>query len=660
MGILSSLFERRNVSLTDTERWRELGWLRTNAAGVSVSEESSLRYSAVFACVRVLAETVASLPLLTYRRMGAGKARAPEFYLYPLLHDKPNPFMTSFEWRETMQGHLALWGNAYSSVTLDGRGRLAELWPLRPDRMEKIELKGGQLLYHYRLPNGKLERMPGWSVFHLRGLSADGLFGYSPIGMARQAVGLGLAAEEFGARFFGNDARPGGVLQHPGVLGDEAYNRLQESWESRHGGLSKSHKIAILEEGMRYEQIGIPPEDAQFLETRKFQRSEIASIFRVPPHMIGDLERATFSNIEHQSLEFVTHTIRPWLVRWEQAIQQRLMSTLEQTDYFVEFLVDGLLRGDIASRYQAYSVGRQNGWLSADDIRELENMNPLPDDQGSMYLVPLNMVPADQVGTLPSLPAARSQEPPETAVSDIKEQRAVRSATRRNQLQRAHIGVYTDVAARVLRREINDVGAAARRFLGQRDLFQFRQWLNEFYQAHQAFVVENFAPVTRGYAQLVADEVGREVAPPDDDEAVPRFVNSYLGSYAVRHVAMSQAAVETAVQGDDPQAALDELWDRWREVRPGTIATDETVRANNAVSKMLYAAAGVTVLRWFSIGDTCPYCTRLHGQVVGIDSWFIQAGETFAADAPDGPLTPSRNVGHPPAHRGCDCMVVAG
>ena len=231
-------------------------------------------------------------------------------------------------------------------------------------------------------------------VWHLRGLSNDGLDGYSPISLMRQAIGLSMAAEKFGAKFFGNDARPGGILLHPGQLGDEAAKRLTETWESRHGGLSGAHRVAVLEEGLSYKEIGIPPDDAQFLETRKFQVNEIARIYRIPPHMLADLERATFSNIEHQSIDFVTHTIRPWLVRWEQSIKQNLMVPADRDRYFAEFLVDGLLRGDTKSRYEAYAIGRQNGWFSADDIREMENLNPLPDGKGEEYLIPLNMIPA--------------------------------------------------------------------------------------------------------------------------------------------------------------------------------------------------------------------------------------------------------------------------
>lgn len=361
------------------------------ATGVSVTPESALRASTVYACVRVLAETVAALPLLTYKRQARGKERATNFYLYDKLHTTPNPEMSSFTYRETMTGHVALWGNAYSEIETDGAGRMVNLWPMRPDQTysarSKMTNEPGYVTY---VPGAGQMWLPADRVFHLKGLSLDGITGLSPIGLARQAIGLAIATEEFGARFFGNGAQPGIVITHPGQLGDEAYKHLKTSWNEAHQGLDNSHRAAILEEGMGVEKIGIPPEDAQFLETRKFQVVDIARIYRIPPHLVGSMDAATFGNIEQQSLEFVTYTMMPWLTRWEQEIARSIFLPAERANYFAEFMVDGLLRGDIASRYAAYATGRQWGWFSVNDIRALENMNPI--DGGDAYLEPMNMV----------------------------------------------------------------------------------------------------------------------------------------------------------------------------------------------------------------------------------------------------------------------------
>jgi len=404
-----------------------------SAAGVTVTESSSLRVAAVFACVRVLAESIASLPLPVYRRLpGDGKERAPEHPLYTLLHDQPNPEMSSFEFREFMMFNLSLWGNAYAEIEFDRAERVRALWPLRAARMQVRRPRPGEPLeYEYLLSDGRRVKLPPWRVLHIRGLSGDGVVGYSPIRCAREAVALALATQEFGARFFSGGAQLGGFLEHPGNLSENARENLEASFERKYQGLKNAHRWAVLEEGMKATPVGIPPEDAQYLETRKFQIGEVARIFRVPPHLIGDLDRATYSNIEHQSLEFVIHTIRPWAARWEQAIWCQLLWPNERREYFAEFLLQGLLRGDIQSRYQAYAIGRQWGWLSADDIRKLENLNPLSDGRGSIYLQPLNMVEA---GAPPDRPADGTRG----AVVNPTELRALRSAGSRQRLARAH------------------------------------------------------------------------------------------------------------------------------------------------------------------------------------------------------------------------------
>lgn len=354
-----------------------------------MNERTAMQTTAVYACVRILAETIASLPLHTYRYTEGGKQKAREHPLYNLLSNAPNPEMTSFVFRETLMGHLLLWGNSYSQIIRDGRGKVIALYPLLPDKMTVNRSEKGEIYYLYN-KEGKEYILTKDEVLHIPGLGFDGLIGYSPIAMAKNAIGMAIACEEYGASFFANGANPGGVLEHPGVLKDPA--KVRESWNAVYQGSANAHRIAVLEEGMKFQPIGIPPEQAQFLETRKFQINEIARIFRVPPHMVGDLERSSFSNIEQQSLEFVKYTLDPWVVRWEQALQKALLLPSEKRAYFVKFNVDGLLRGDYASRMNGYAVARQNGWMSANDIRELEDMNRIPAELGGdLYLVNGNM-----------------------------------------------------------------------------------------------------------------------------------------------------------------------------------------------------------------------------------------------------------------------------
>ena len=364
-------------------------------SGKPVNERTAMQTTAVYACVRILAEAVASLPLHVYEYQDdGGKKLVHDHPLYYLLHDEPNPEMTSFVFRETLMSHLLIWGNAYAQIIRDGAGRVLGLYPLLPDKMEVQRDDKGNIYYVYSRNSDENPmfkeygniKLKAEDVLHIPGLGFDGLIGYSPIAMAKNAVGMTLACEEYGASFFANGANPGGVLEHPGVLKDPS--KVRESWNSVYRGVSNAHKIAVLEEGMKYQQIGIPPEEAQFLETRKFQINEIARLYRIPPHMVGDLDKSSFSNIEQQSLEFVKYTLDPWVIRWEQSLQRSLLLPGEKGKYFIKLNVDGLLRGDYQSRMNGYAVGRQNGWFSANDIREMENMNPISDEEGgNLYLI---------------------------------------------------------------------------------------------------------------------------------------------------------------------------------------------------------------------------------------------------------------------------------
>ncbi len=366
-----------------------IGWGGQSASGAVVSSETALTYAAVLACVRVLAESVASLPLITYRRTGNGKERAFDHPLYSLLHDSPNPDMTSMQWRETSMVHCTLWGNAYSEIVPDGAGRVRELWPLQPQWMTPKRVDD-RIVYEYREPGKKTITYPAEQILHITGLSMNGLVGLSMIGIMRETIGLGLTLNEYGGRTFKNGTRAGGVLEVPGSMSDAAYDRLKKSFNEEYGGAANAGKTVLLEEGAKFNAITMPNDDAQFLESRKFQINEVARMFRVPPHMIGDLEKATFSNIEHQSLEFVRDTIRPWVVRWEQSVAHKLYLPRERSQYFSEFLLDDLLRGDTLSRYQAYGRAILDGWMNRAQARELENMN-VDNPALRKYLVPLNM-----------------------------------------------------------------------------------------------------------------------------------------------------------------------------------------------------------------------------------------------------------------------------
>ena len=365
MGIFSGLFKSRDHPTNSTSGSGYRFFFGNSTSGKQVNERSAMQMTAVYACVRILSESIAGLPVHLYRYMDTGsKEKALTHPLYRLLHDEPNPEMTSFVFRETLMTHLLLWGNAYAQIIRNGKGEVIALYPLMPNRMTVDRDEHGQLYYSYQMSNEDAPTMKTGTVV----------------------------------------LKPRDVLHVQGFSG------------------SNSHKIAILEEGMKYTPISISPEQAQFLETRKFQIDEIARIFRVPPHMVGDLEKSSFSNIEQQSLEFVKYTLEPWIVRWEQSLNRSLLSETEKATFFVKFNVDVLLRGDNQSRMSGYATARQNGWMSANDIRELENLDRIPPELGGdLYLINGNMTKLADAGIFAATSAAGKEEDSDEEVLEVEE-----------------------------------------------------------------------------------------------------------------------------------------------------------------------------------------------------------------------------------------------
>lgn len=516
-------------------------------SGQRVTPVTAMQLPVVYSCVRVLAESIASIPLVVYRRVGKGKERASEHPVYRVLHDRANEDQPSFAWRETIMAHLALRGNAFSEKEYDGAGRLIGLWPISPDRVA-VARKDGVKVFTV---DGVQRPLTAREIMHVPGLGFDGMVGYSPLHMAREAIGLGLAAQEHGARFFTNGANPGGVLEHPGRLGPDALNNLRASWADRHNGTANSHKPAILEEGMKWHQLSISNRDSQFLETRKFQSTDIAGIFRVPPHMVGNLDRATFSNIEQQSIDFVVHTLRPWCVRIEQVLNWELFDESERAEFFCEFNVDGLLRGDSAARGAFYTQMFNLGALSVNDIREKENMNPV--EGGDKRFVPLNMQLLEGAGAKPEEPVPEPRKPVEEPASDDAE-RALH----------AFQPMVRDVLERALFRETTAAKRAAKK-----GPIAFRTWLTEYESEQSGYMVRALVPAVRGIAAMVG---GGELT-----DADMQFVRG-LALAEVQKAAAAYRSVEQpteALIGDMLAHVADSL---------DATATDITIRLVGAIT----------------------------------------------------------------------------
>jgi HK97 family phage portal protein len=394
-------------------------------SGKTVTPDNALAVNAVWACVKILAETESGLPFGMYVRDADGSpAPAPDHPLHEILHDTPNPEMSAMDFRMSQMAQLALWGNCFSRIARNTKGQVIALWPLQ-SRMMRVGRQNadgsGDLVYQYNVGN-QTQTYAATDILHVRTLSLDGINGIAPITQLANSIGLAMALEEYASRFFGNGAIPGVALEHPARLGPDAVKNIRDSWKKLYGGNQHAHEVAVLEEGMKIQVLGVDPQKAQANDSRKNQTEEIARIYRMPLHMIGDLDHATFSNIEMQSLEFVIYTLMPWLELWEQAINRQLVIPADRKKYFCEHNVAGLLRGDMQSRYSAYAVARQWGWMSVNDIRRLENMTPIP--AGNYYLEPLNMIHAGQQppqvtnapDKKPALPAQSEEDQKATAL----------------------------------------------------------------------------------------------------------------------------------------------------------------------------------------------------------------------------------------------------
>jgi HK97 family phage portal protein len=661
----------------------------SSATGVSVNEKTSLNLSVVYACVRVISESIASLPFIVYERVERGKKRSTNHYLYDILHNQPNPDMSAFTYKELMVAQLLLWGNHYSQKIYGLDGRLKYLYPLLPEKM-RVERKNGVNIYIYTTEKEEVVLSP-YEVFHIPGFGFDGLVGKSVISMARESIGLGLALEEFGARYFSNNTHVGAVVEHPRKLDSTSYDNLKSALNEKYTGLGKTHKLLILEDGLKYTKTAVQANDAQFIESRRFQIEEIAGrIFRVQLHLIGELSHATFSNIEHQGIEFVTYTLMPWLKRIEQAVQIDLFDYSNRQTYFAEHLVNSLLRGDIQTRYNAYAQARQNGWMSANDIRELENMNPI--EAGDIYLVPLNMVDAKDVGqnsnrssigydaankrfiNLDStqmyeanLDETREVPVMQKSLSETIETRSKRGAVSRLKIAQSFNPLITDAVNRILKSERSDIIKAAKSIFNSRDSRDLNEFLNQYYEENAEYIRKRTRPVMQSLGELISAAAAKEIKFDGDISAnLQRFMDSHNELFAKGYSTISKAtlrkAVEQATMNEtDPLEVLNAQFDKWEESRPDSEAKRESIMIAGAASLLTFQLGGMSKLIWVNTGSrSCPFCENMDGKTVSISEPFFHKGDVHNPEGAEKPLDLGFDVRQPPLHDTCICSLAAG
>lgn len=658
--IISNWLEKRRSNLKDPKQWLAESLIgEPSHSGKNVNEETAMKSSAVFACVRILSESVAMLPLILYQRQERGKDRAKDHYIYELLKDCPNPEMSAFTFKETMLMHLLLWGNFYANIEYRGDGKPKALWPLMPHKTEPWRKEGTrQLVYHTYLPDDRLVELPNHEVLHVPGLSYDGLKGLSPIGYARESIGLDLATEEFGARFFSQGTNMGAIAKHPGRLSDTAYSNLKKDLERKYQGLGNAHRLMLLEEGMDIEKVGIPPENAQFLETRQFQKRDIARIFRVPLYLLADVEKgASYSSIEQQSLDFLKYSIQPWLSRIEQAVNNQILSREARKRYFAEFLIDSLLRADIQTRYDAYSTAINYGFLTINEVRAMENKNPSEYEEADKLWIQQNMMPIDQTqqedGGLRKkiIENARGRSP------------SKRGAKSRLDKSKSFERLVQQGTKNIIAKEKKDVLEKAKENL-ERGQQGFLAWIERYYKDLEDDVKNEMRPyfesLTESMRQDLSDDLDIDTELTEDDE---EFLEEYLEAYAKRYTSSSEgqlaALVRQAHESDKTEYELvEERINEWEERRPRKEARNETVQLGNAVSRAIMAGAGIQYLRWVNAGDdTCDYCKELNNKVVGIDKPFLGGNEKLQAEGEEFDMNVRRPSFHPPIHSFCQCQI---
>ena len=696
------------------ERWLATGkWGEGSYTGKSIDAEKALSSTAVWSAVTQLSQGVASLPLHLYKRKERGKDRAVNHSLYRMLHLAPNPEMTSMNFREAMMGQILRYGFCVAEKEIDLQGNILGLWPLISRKVRMDRLLGIPVCV-VSPPNGGPKILDQSRALKIVGFSQNGIMPYDPISIGRESIALSLAVEEYGARFYGNGARPDAVLEHPSSLSAEAQDRLRKSWNEIHQGLEKSHRIAILEEGMKLHEFTTNPQNAQAIETRKFQIEEVARIFNMPPHMLKDLSRSTNNNIEKQSLEFVIYTLRPWLVRFEQSYTMQLLSEKEQKKYFFEHLIDGLLRGDIRTRHASYTNGRQWGYYSANDIREMENKNSIGPD-GDMYLVPMNMIPADLMGQELPFKESNPNLPPEGEGEDEEEEKLILEKHEQNQEKRdlleenqkkqgittkkALVGINRVVksfyrviektAQEIVNREAISVKKAAKKHLEgleERGVSGFGTWMEGFYKEHETYISNKLNPVLRSYQEMISQQAGTILGSEMGAGNLEKFFDETVENYVRRHVRSSSgqlSKIMREVPKEDMLSAVNTRMDEWYEKRAGKIAADESVRLANASARETWTQQGVRRMIWQTFGKNCPFCDALEGRVVDIQKPFFDAGDVlyvgeggkFDIYNPETGTYKEKGLRaeerkkvaalkiygkkfHAPIHQGCDCRVV--
>ena len=676
--------ENPSIPLGRATRMLLNAWGGESRAGVDVSPASAMTLSSVFGCVRIIAESLGMLRAGVHEQQGEAVIPKRDDPRYQMVFRTPNDEVIAPPFWEALTANALLWGRGIAEIEFTAGMEPVALWPIHPSRVTLTRIPdgdpNGELGYIIRLPRGGERVLPAFRILHLPGFAGD----LSIINAARQAIGLGIAQETSASTFLAHGSRLGGVLQTPMSLTPEAARRLEEDFEDRHKGLERAHRVAVLEEGMKWTATSVPPEDAQFLESRVYQVAEVARFFRMQLHKLQELKHATFTNIEHQSREHVTDTLRPWAVRWELELGKKLLKPAERSRMFFRVDFKPLIQGDSDSQARVFATGRQWGWFSTNYILGELGINPI-DGGDDDHILPVNYVLRRDLidgtaggGAPPGfggdrdkrIDAARTVLNYEGGKDPRREVRQRQAASMRLRLRGTFKELIRSNAERLVRREVNDLKRAAGsrlerdRALQSRDIADFMSYLSGFYRDFPEVVAKTMGPTIRAYAEQVNELVGLELG--DDDpkfgREIEQFGEDYTNTFAGVHSRDSERELRAKLAestGAEAAEVVAGVLARWDERRAGGIAERQVVKAGEAVARRSYQVGGVQSLVWRTTGDSCPLCNEMDGRQASIGSAFMGENETLdPEDGKTAPLVASRQILHAPLHRGCDCMVV--
>ena len=656
MGILSRMerarVENPKVPLSSHNISNALTIDQPSASGVTVNHDKAMGITAFWAGVRLISQTIAGLPCQVFERKGKESEPAVDHPVYRLLYTRPNPMMTPFTFKEIRAAHCLTWGNSYAEIEYDKGGRPIALWPLLPDRTG-AEIVNGDKKYYTYVDSTKVW-LSADRVLHVPGLGFDGIKGYNVVKVHRDSLGLSIASNDYGAGFFSNSGRPSGILKHPGHPDEAERQQFREEWNQMHSGLTKQQRTAVLWGNMEWQAISVPPEEAQFLQTREMQIEEIARILNINPILLQHYTKATTwgSGIAQFLTAYAKFTITPWLEREEDVLDWDLFSDNERGRYYVKYNINALLRGDAESQAKVLEIKRRNGVINADEWRELDEENPLPDGQGKEYFMPLNMAPVSQM---------LEREPKELPTPQRNKRTLERrSMLMRQRLRNAHLGAFEDAARRYVKRDAESLERAINKaFERNKDpANSLNRWIEEFYPTQERYIYQTMLPMVAALASTISSEAAEEVN--SEPEEIEAFAQSYTENLARREVGSSIGQIRTIIEEEKPeelQEALSTRASEWTEKRPGKVAANEIVRVSSGAARFVWGAAGVSYLVWRANPGACPLCQQMDGKRVGINEYFLTPGESVTDGDRPGGIVAESNVGGPPLHGGCVCDI---